>query len=240
MSNKCLQSDLKKNTFNYVISLGCACNTSLYLKELNLKTFSLPYDWIFSNLDMIKHTIEDDFKLFSDINLMSDRQEKKASHNYYHQKLFNHRNPRSNREDYDYYQRCIARFKQVINSSDNKLFIHTLYLKPQEFHRDYLKFQRNFQDVAFDLNKIKKFNQFLNSVTSNYTLLVILQNPKQQTSQVKKVLESENLLVYTIDCLGRSSGKLLKNSADHQNYTNIIKQFNFQLKNLAANVSTKV
>lgn len=226
-----LLANVRNPTFNHAISLGCACNTSLYLKELNLKRFSLPYDWIFTNLDMIKHTIEDDFKSFLDTSLMSDRKVTQASHNFYHQKLFNHRNPKSVREDYDYYQRCIDRFKQVINSKDNKLFIHTLYQQPQKFHRDYLKFNRKFQNVAFDLNKLKEFNQFLNSITTNYTLLVIVQNPKQDTSQVRKVLESENLVVYILDLLGASSGKFLGYKKDHQNYLDIIQQFNFQLKN---------
>ncbi|MEY4520613.1 MAG: putative papain-like cysteine peptidase, partial [Cyanobacteriota bacterium] len=44
----------KKQCYNHVVSLGCACNTSLYLKKLGLKLFSLPYDWIFSNLNMIQ------------------------------------------------------------------------------------------------------------------------------------------------------------------------------------------
>ncbi|MGL4759107.1 MAG: DUF1796 family putative cysteine peptidase, partial [Patescibacteria group bacterium] len=93
--------------FKHVISLGCACNTSLYLKELGLKTYSLPYDWIFSNLDMIEHTIEDNFQSFLDRQLMFTRNPKQAGHQYYHDMLFNHRNPKDNQEDYDYYQRCI-------------------------------------------------------------------------------------------------------------------------------------
>lgn len=218
--------------FNHVISLGCACNTSLYLKELGLKTYSLPYDWIFSNLDMIEHTIEDDFQSFLDRQLMFARNPKQAGHQQYHDMLFNHRNPKDNQEDYDYYQRCINRFKQILKTNDTKLFIHTMYQEPKTYHGHFVKFKPTFKNVYYDLEKIKNFHTFLGRITSKYFLLVIIQNPKQEQSQINKIFEQENLLVYSLDCLGLSAGEFLSHPQDHQNYQTIIKQFNYELKNL--------
>ncbi len=221
---------IKNQAFNYVISLGCSCNTSLYLKKSCLKIFSLPYDWIFTNLDMLEHTIKDDFKSFLNPELMTDIKEKKAGHDLYHSILFNHRNPKKNSEDRDYYQRCIYRFKRVLKSERRKLFIYTMYREPYKYHQGFAKFGDRFKDLSFDLDKIENFNRFLSSITDNYTFLVILQNPKQAVSKSTKILEENNLLVYVLDCLGVSSGKLLTNEADDYNYQQIIKQFDFELE----------
>ena len=41
------------NGFQYVISLGAKCHTAAFLKRNNLKKASYPFDWIFSDLDMV-------------------------------------------------------------------------------------------------------------------------------------------------------------------------------------------
>jgi len=227
---------MNQESFNYAISLGCACNTSLYLKELGLKQFSLPYDWIFSNLDTIEHTIKDDFNSFLDKNLIDSVNQKRASHNLYHSFLFNHRNPKDNENDYQYYQRCIDRFKQVLKSDCNKLFIHTMYKEHDKYHKSFMKFGENFKNFEFNLDRIKKFDCFLSSITHNYTLLVILQNPKQSVSKYTKILDSENLFVYVLDCVGVSAGELLANAEDSSNYKEIIKQFNFEPKQIESKI----
>lgn len=223
----------KKQYYNYVISLGCACNTSLYLKELGLKLFSLPYDWIFSNLDMIQHTIEDDFKLFLNPELINSKKAKQAGHGYYHKRLFNHHNPKDNQDDYHYYQRCITRFKALLDSSDNKLFIHTVYQEPEKYHRHFLEFNSNFKKVKFEVKDAIKFNSFLSKLTKNYTFIVIIENPNQLESQIRKILDEDHLIIYVIDCLGVSSGEFLTNTIDNCNYQKIITQFDYDLKQIA-------
>ena len=102
-----------------------------------------------------------------------------------------------------------------------------------------MKFGEQFKEVRFDVNKIRNFNHFLSTVTNNYTLLVILQNPKQPVSQHTKIIEEENLLIYSLDCLGVSAGELLKNELDSNNYQQIINQFNFKLLPLNSEVFPK-
>ncbi len=233
MTNTIVSATRNKLCFSYIASLGCACNTSMYLKQLNLKLFSLPYDWIFSNLDMIQHTIEDDFQSFLNPELINTRKQKQAGHNYYHNRLFNHHNPKDNEDDRSYYQRCISRFKSVLSSEEKKLFIHTVYQNPQKYHRHFMEFGSNFKKSGFELEDADKFNSFLSTVTSNYTFLVIVQNPNQPEAQVRKIFDENNLMVYVVDCLGVSSGQLLTNPIDHENYQKIITQFDYELKPIA-------
>ena len=47
-------------------SIGTRCISSQILQNLNIKKESYPFDWIISNLDIIKHCIQDDFKIFLD------------------------------------------------------------------------------------------------------------------------------------------------------------------------------
>jgi hypothetical protein len=230
MTSSTITNTNKKLSFNYVVSLGCACNTSLYLKELGLKLFSLPYDWIFSNLNMIQHTIEDDFQSFLNLELINSKKSKQAGHNYYHQRLFNHHNPKDNQNDYKYYQRCITRFKAILDSSESKLFIHTVYQEPEKFHRHFLEFNSDFKKTTFEVEDAIKFNSFLSKLTDNYTFLIIIQNPNQLESKVRKIFDESNLMVYVVDCLGVSSGQLLTNSIDNLSYQKIITQFDYNLK----------
>ena len=47
-----------------ILSVGAHCITSYTLKKHALRSFSGPFDWIFSNLGMASHCIADDFRTF--------------------------------------------------------------------------------------------------------------------------------------------------------------------------------
>jgi hypothetical protein len=67
----------------YVCSLGTLCQSSQILKNNNLKKCSYPFDWIFSNYDIIIRCIEDDFKIFLDKSYYISRPDNKCGHSYY-------------------------------------------------------------------------------------------------------------------------------------------------------------
>ena len=54
--------------FNFVISLGYRCATTHILNELQLKTFSCPFDWSICTLKTVCTCLEDDFGTYLDIN----------------------------------------------------------------------------------------------------------------------------------------------------------------------------
>jgi hypothetical protein len=120
----------------HAISLGTHCYTSSLLSRLELKPFSTPFDWIFSNLGMIAHCLQDDFRVFlsreyfatvpveqrvdgPEVNL--------CEHTFYLKEfgqrfVFNHTDP-TTEDGYSYLVRCVERMRRVLASSERKLFV---------------------------------------------------------------------------------------------------------------------
>jgi hypothetical protein len=135
-------------------SLGTLCHSSQLLKRNNLKKCSYPFDWLFSNCTMISHCLQDNFNIFLNKKYYIDLKHK-CGHSYYHDSLFNHHNP-LNRLDYDYFTRCVERFKHLLKSSESKLFI-IMYVNMNKDERA----------------EVIEFNKTLSKYTSNYRLFVI-------------------------------------------------------------------
>ena len=144
---------LVNNPMVSVISIGYRCSTSAILNELKFKTCSYPFDWIVSNLDVVKDCILTDFVHFlnkdnyalSFNNNVLPTQSPHSSLNlsvpecyvntYYEKDLTkpifesNMALPHKNlTDDYDYYLRCIKRFKQTLTTSDGVKVI--VYIHP--------------------------------------------------------------------------------------------------------------
>ena len=145
----------------YVASLGRMCHTATFLKSSNLKKCSYPFDWIFSTPDMIVDVLTDDFKKFLDRkNYIPHKNEPHnstiAGHKLYNPILFNHHNPRLD-QDYNYFTRCVGRFRTLLSKVDTKLFI---------------VFYRN-GDKYGNKETIYRLNRILAKKTTNYHLLII-------------------------------------------------------------------
>ena len=144
---------------NYACSLGTLCHGAQILKQNNLKFCSYPFDWIYSNCDNIIHCIEDDFKIFLDKSYYISISTKSCGHSRYNVQLFNHHNPLDDINDYNYYVRCVDRFKKMRQCEGHKLFVIIFIGLP------------NIETV--DKNYIIEFNRKFSQHTTNYTLLVI-------------------------------------------------------------------
>jgi len=149
----------------YACSLGPQCHSSAILKRLDIKRESYPFDWIFSNIRNVEHSIKDDFTIFLDTQYYTnkDPESKKQSHSYYFENgvsMFNHHNP-IHKNDYDYFVRCVNRFNTLLTEKEHKLFILTY---------------TNSEIASFTIiqKKIQDFKRFLDSIVINYTILVIL------------------------------------------------------------------
>ena len=127
----------KRITINHLISLGTHCYTSYLLKGAGLKKYSCPFDWIFSSPGMVGHVINDDFNKFIDrkyfISTQTVRTQgskfefKPVIHDYYRSEfkitnVFNHHNPQLT-SDYNYFVRSIERFRKMLFSNENVMFI---------------------------------------------------------------------------------------------------------------------
>ena len=86
-------------SIRYVCSLGTLCHTAKFLQENRLKLVSYPFDWILSNVEIIKHCLFDDFATLLDKNQYIDfkylsNQTGRCGHKIYRNDLFNHRDMR--------------------------------------------------------------------------------------------------------------------------------------------------
>jgi hypothetical protein len=164
----------------HVCSLGTLCHTAGILKNYNLKICSYPFDWIFSDCNIIIDCIKTDFKIFLNkenyIDIKNKWNDNQCGHKIYHSNMFNHRDPRKD-ADYEYYVRCIDRFKTLLANDENKLFI---MLFP------------NMDNIDKDLkNNIIEFNNEFSIYTTNYKLLVIFHLPKNEISH--KLTHNDNI-----------------------------------------------
>ncbi len=118
-----------------VVSVGDHCLTASVLKNLGLKKHSYPFDWIFSDIRMVNHCIQDGFSTFLDRSehiKIADSEKLSpdanfCDHRYYKEHFgilfaFNHYDISVNNV-YKYYQRCVDRFVNLLRSDREVIFI---------------------------------------------------------------------------------------------------------------------
>lgn len=108
------------------VSLGQNCTTAWYLKAIGCKLASFPFDWIFSSPDVVADCLEDDFVSFLDPRLVTQADRGAAGHRRYHARMFNHRNPAASPVNFEYYRRCVARFRDLCASERPIAFLSTM------------------------------------------------------------------------------------------------------------------
>ena len=109
------------------VSLGENCSSAWYLKQIGLKKASYPFDWIFSSPEIVLDCINNNFERYLNRRFITPKPNNtSAGHSYYHENLFNHRNPLSSEDDYNYLQRCCNRFIEILKSQSSCCYLITL------------------------------------------------------------------------------------------------------------------
>ena len=194
----------------YTCSLGTCCHSSNLLKMNNLKKESYPFDWIFSDHKMIINILENNFiEFLNKENYVDINRNKKCGHKLYHEKLFWHHNPRINEDDYNYFIRCVERFKNLMKSDDMKLFIYLV------------KDTHIINEIDF-IENVETLNSKLNTFIKNYIVLAIYINPNKMNND-HKFIKSNNIDYLYIDVLSCSDGIKFTNDIDNDYINNIIK-----------------
>ena len=208
---------------SYTCSLGTLCHAAQILKRNKLKLCSYPFDWIFSSCDNIIHCIEDDFTIFLNksyyIQVLDKESgkdsDKKCGHSYYNKYMFNHHNPLKYENDYNYFVRCVGRFKKLLQYPELKLFCFM---------------NRNLDNItSHNYNALIDFNNKFSKYTSNYILLVIF-NIKNKQQNFHNFTYVDNIHFLELHTLSESNGLEFKNNNDNLFLDNIIKstyKFNF-------------
>ena len=194
---------------NYACSLGQYCHTAELLKQNNFKFCSYPFDWIPSNFNTILHCIEDEFKIFLDKSYYINISYSQRGHKFYDNNMFFHHDPLGNAEHYEYFVRCVDRFKNLLNQTEHKLF--TMLFINMEKKDD--KFKENIID----------FNNKFSRHTSNYTLLVILHVPNKKDNYHEFTYDN-NIHFLELHTLSSSNGLKFNIDKDNEYLNNVIKQ----------------
>ncbi len=203
---------------NYTCSLGSLCHSSQILKRNKYKLCSYPFDWIFSNCDNIIHCLENNFQIFLDKSYYISVSDSKCSHSKYNDCMFYHHNPLINIDHYNYYVRCVDRFKKLLLKKEHKLFIMIFVNNDNNINNDFK-------------NKIIDFNNKFSKYTCNYILLVIFHIQNQQQNH-HIFTSDDNIDFLELHTLSTSNGVKFTDNNDNIYLDNIIKsKYNFNIKN---------
>ena len=143
---------------HHVCSLGSFCHTASHLERFNMRHCSYPFDWTLSSPRMIMDCLRDDCKTFLDpaqhVTINPGISSNHLTYGamvwgnnfggFFNQHLtFAHKDI-TTADHYAYYQRCVDRFRTLLESPEPKLFILTaqdMEYNPQEIHelRDMLR-----------------------------------------------------------------------------------------------------
>jgi Putative papain-like cysteine peptidase (DUF1796) len=176
-----------------IVSLGSHCLVSYGLKEMGLKRYSCPFDWIFSRPSMIEHCIKDSFTMLTDrsqfqpvVDESGTELTGRCHHAFYRnsfgvERVFNHRDMRV-KGNYEYLIRSIARFSKLLTNDTRKIFV---LLSPKSWTSS---------------EQFVSLHNTLSTYTSNFCLLfVILDKPQN------------NMCNFGIDHIERIGGSCLAN-----------------------------
>jgi len=203
--------------------------SSYFMKQTKLKMASYPFDWIFSNINMIIDCIENNFDKFLDKKYYKKIKNSPAcSHLIYGKSMFQHYNPLII-QNYEYYIRCVNRFRELLLNPHNKLFI---MIKVNNINND------NFDD---EILNIYKLDEIFNKNTKNYKIIYINhffdKNPVSH--EIKKL--NNNIDLINLFTLSKSNGKKFINDIDNKFLEKIIfdnYKFNlYQINNNDNNIS---
>ena len=203
---------------NYTCSLGELCKSSQILKRNMNKTCSFPFDWIFSNSNVIIDCLEDNFNIFLDKSYYINISESQCGHSKYIFNMFNHHNPLINQDHYNYFIRCVSRFKILLKKPEHKLFIMTFV------NLDIVNENKK--------NELIDFNNKFSKYTSNYTLLVIFHIINKQ-KKCHTFTYNDNIHFLELNTLSKSSGSRFTNENDNIYLDNVIKSnYDFSILDL--------
>jgi hypothetical protein len=199
---------------NHICPIGTACLTAFLLKRLKLKTTSYPFDWISSSPSNILHMIENDFKIFLTKSYYNHQHNNCTTHDYYYinnVKMYGHHNPLIN-NDYEYYCRCVNRFKKLLKDNEKKLFIIIILQHDIISKQDIINFN----------NEFKKY-------TGNYILLSIFQTSGLKQAYLKTYYD--NIIFINITTFSNSTGTQFENNDDNIFIDKVVSSLSISVKN---------
>ncbi len=207
--------------YNYVISLGEFCHTSTLMKEIKIKKFSGPFDWILISNNNILDCLADNFTNFSDKKYYIDNttainKNNTAGHSLYRNNMFYHHDPRKN-DDYQYFIRCVNRFKEVIKTPHKKLFIQMIHYNIDAVDN-------------FNYHTLNRYYENYKTYITNFNILFIVnKSTGYQNSQVifdHQDNDNTGFSVIRINTKSRTTGTVFPDDSDNKIFSDLFKKIN--------------
>jgi len=191
--------------YKHICSLGTNCHTASLLKRKGVKIESHPFDWILSCPETVIHCIEDNFNIFLNKKYYKITDEFTRGHIIYGLNMFHHHNPITVPHHYEYFIRCVDRFRNILNNINNKLFVITIV---NGEHGVGNRITRSFKDEIID------FNNRLKNYTQIYILLVIIHYNNSSTNNYN-IEVIDNIHFLEVSTLSKSTGTSFENENDN-------------------------
>lgn len=168
-----------------IFSLGFRCSSASILKKMGLKHESFPFDWLVSRLSVIQHCIQNNFceflhrehyiRKYSNtyemtdslngfvcdehlmVNMFYQPPDMPDCENTYQYRLaMNHHNITEDK-DYEYYGRCVDRFRELLRTLYPKKYLHICPL---------ITFAKYQERRCSLLKELTEFDEFMCNATS--------------------------------------------------------------------------
>lgn len=197
---------INEEYYVHVCSLGTLCHSTKIIMSNKLKVESYPFDWIYSNPKNVLRMIEDDFKTLLDKSFYISKK-LRAGHKEYDDNLFNHHNPKDNERQYNYFVRCVMRFRLLLETRQKKLFVCAFL-------------NCSFENFFECKEQVLKIKTALDIRTTNFRIFVLFHIPSKNNRHFMFTHDDMDFcLLYTT----HSDGLKFKNKKDNEYLNQIIK-----------------
>ena len=179
---------------------------------MKVKKCSYPFDWIFSNPNMVIDCITNNFCKFLDRSLHcvyeihKKNTTNRSGHTVYGKRIFNHHYI-LNDDTYYYFERCVHRFNILLAKPGRKLFIITFVNRTVPY-----------QTI---INDVQNIYDTLNSKTKNFEILCIYHHIGVKLSSYVDNIHN-NLKIIEIRTKSPSSGTRITNRVENDFFNNAI------------------
>lgn len=210
---------MNKINIHHVCSLGTLCQSSQLCKNTGLKQESYPFDWIFSTIPTVIKIIEDNFNQFLNKEMYTSKGSTKCDHTLYGP-IFNHHNPK-NKDHYNYFTRCVERFRTLLCRNENKLFVI---------------FFPNISDVEISTIKqqVIHLQEYLSRKTSNHYIIAICHIPGQESFKTT-IVDIKNIKLVTLYTKSKSNGVTINDPNENIMLEKLLlDSYSFQIQKLHA------
>lgn len=198
------------------------------MQRIHVKKVSYPFDWIWTDDTIIVDMIEDDFAKLLDksyyVEPVHKFSERMCGHTYYHEDLFFHKDPR-NEEDHQYYHRCVDRFKEMVKSPEEKLFIMMFSPFVTKYPIDLHEMIERGDDKSLIIERMKQKGRnvmnALEKITNNHKLCVVM-NFGDNERQTFKMEHEGRIDFLELNTLSHSNGVTFIDNADNLYFSGLM------------------